>query len=57
MEEIRISGPNGEIYGVLQTPETERAAMPLIILSHGIRIPLFRCATPNARYKCIGTLN
>ena len=35
MEETRIQGPNGEIYGVLQTPETERAAMPLIILSHG----------------------
>lgn len=32
-EEI-ITGPNGDIYGVLQVPETDKA-VPLIILSHG----------------------
>ena len=34
MEEIIVSGPNGEIYGVLQAPAS-REAVPLIILSHG----------------------
>ena len=34
MEEIIISGPNGDIYGVLQEPAAADA-VPLIILSHG----------------------
>ena len=34
MEEIIIPGPNGDIYGVLQLPETE-VPVPLVILSHG----------------------
>ena len=34
MEEIIIQGPNGDIYGVLQVPETE-TPVPLVILSHG----------------------
>ena len=33
MEVITISGPNGDIYGELQTPAAED--VPLIILSHG----------------------
>ena len=34
MEEIIIPGPNGDIYGVLQMPETD-GPVPLVILSHG----------------------
>ena len=34
MEEIIISGPNGDIYGVLQVPASA-GPVPLVILSHG----------------------